>query len=32
MTSILAADKLASWGALSMTISGNADWDTYLFS
>ena len=31
MTAILAASKLQSWGAMTMTIAGNADWDTYLF-
>ena len=31
MTEILATSKLQSWGALTMTIAGNADWDTYLF-
>lgn len=32
MTAILATGLLASWGPISMTITGNADWDTYLFT
>lgn len=32
MTSILASGLMESWGALSMTITGDADWDTTLFS
>lgn len=32
MTTILAADALRSFGAVTMTITGEADWDTYLFS
>lgn len=32
MTQILATGLLATWGPLTMTIAGNADWDTYLFS
>lgn len=32
MTTILAADALRSFGALTMTITGASDWDSYLFS
>jgi hypothetical protein len=32
MTTILASGSLGSWGALTMTITGEADWDTTLFT
>lgn len=31
-TTLLAAGELASWGAVTMTITGQADWDTALFA
>jgi hypothetical protein len=31
-TTLLAAGELASWGAVTMTITGSADWDTALFA
>jgi hypothetical protein len=31
-TTLLAAGDLATWGAVTMTITGSADWDTELFA
>ena len=32
MTTILAADALTSFGAITMTITGDSDWDSSLFT
>jgi hypothetical protein len=32
MTQVLASGSLSSWGALTMTITGEADWDSTIFT